>query len=67
MFNQYFRLPELISIDAERPSSRFLLNLTDDVSDFVLMQVMRAPLIELVVTQTGTDAEFLLKIGRAHV
>lgn len=39
MFNQYFRLPELISIDAERPSSRFLLNLTDDVSDFVLMQV----------------------------
>lgn len=62
MFNQYFRLPELISIDAERPSSRFLLNLTDDVSDFVLMQVMRAPLIELVVTQTGTDAEFLLRL-----
>lgn len=62
MFNQYFRLPELISIDPERPSSRFLLNLTHDVSDFVLMQVMRAPLMELVVTQTGTDAEFLLRL-----
>ncbi|QYJ73778.1 hypothetical protein [Shewanella sp. FJAT-52076] len=62
MFNQYFRLPELISIDPEQSSSHFLLNLTDDVSDFVLMQALRAPLIELVVTRTDTGAEFLLRL-----
>lgn len=62
MFNQYYRLPELLSIEPGQQSSRFLLSLTHDVSDFVLMQAMRAPLIEVVVTRAGAEAEILLRL-----
>lgn len=59
MFNQYYRLPELLSVSQ---SSRIIISLTKDVSDYVLMQAIRAPLLELVVVSTEADGELLLRL-----
>ncbi|MBT1445619.1 hypothetical protein KJI95_13940 [Shewanella sp. JM162201] len=48
MFNQYYRLPELVEVTQD---AQFTISLSEDVSDYTLMQALRAPLLELVVAK----------------
>ncbi|WP_372871677.1 hypothetical protein [Shewanella sp.] len=59
MFSQFYRLPEILDVSQ---SSRVIISLSKDVSDYVLMQAIRAPLLELVVVNAGVKGEWLLRL-----